>query len=245
MSYFSNIDAVLFDMDGTLIEHTWQLAQITDALFERFQLALAPLSQAEFYQVFWPKNADMWYMMVDGVIDGDTAQRYSYVNTLRALDKDTSLADDMVAAWSELVLDEAVPFDDTAQVLERLRPHFTTGIVTNGFTSFQRAKIERYRLAEAVDFCLISEEAGFHKPDIRIFQRALQMAGNVAPQRAVFIGDTLTSDIAGALKAGLHTVFINPGNDQSPPAGVPKVNSLSEFLSLLPLPLGIKSANSG
>jgi 5'-nucleotidase len=236
MSYFSNIDAVLFDMDGTLIEHTWQLAQITDALFEQFQSALSPLTQVEFYGVFWPKNTDMWHMMVDGVIDGDTAQRYSYINTLRALDRETVLADDMVAAWSDLVLEEAVPFDDTPYVLETLRPHFTTGIVTNGFTSLQQAKIDRYRLSEAVDFCLISEEAGFHKPDVRIFEQALQMAGNVSPGRAIFIGDTLSSDIAGALNAGLQPIFMNPRDDQSPPAGVPKVNALSELLSLLPLP---------
>jgi len=234
--YFTNIEAVLFDMDGTLIEHTWQLSQITEALFEKFRSALAPLTCQEFYDVFWPKNADMWYMMVDGVIDGEVAQLYSYRNTLRALNKDETLAADMLADWIDLVLAEAVPFEDTNFVLKMLRPHFATGIVTNGFTSMQQAKINRYQFDRVVDFCLISEEVKAHKPDARIFEQALQRAGNIPPDKAVFVGDTLSSDIEGARNVGLHAIFINPRDDQPPPAGVPKIKRLSELLDLLPLP---------
>lgn len=236
MSGFTDITAVLFDLDGTLIKHTWQLSQITAALFERFESELAPLTKAQFYDVYWSKNADLWYMMVDGVIDGETAQLYSYVNTLRALNKDTALAPKMAAHWVALVLAEATPFDDTSHILQLLRAHFTTGIITNGFTSLQRAKIERYQLAEAVDFCLISEEAGAHKPDVRIFEQALQQAGGIAAGQAVFVGDTLNSDIEGARRAGLQPIFMNPPDDQNPPDGVPKIQSLTELLELLPLP---------
>ncbi|MFQ5577391.1 MAG: HAD family hydrolase [Anaerolineae bacterium] len=235
MTNLTNLKAVLFDLDGTLIEHTWQLSQITQALFEKFAGDLAPLTCDEFYTVFWPKNADMWHMMADGVLDGDIAQQYSYANTLRALNKDPGLAAAMLNAWQELVLQEALPFDDTGPVLQTLRPHFTTGIVTNGFTSMQRAKISRHNLDRAVDFCLISEEAGCHKPQPRIFEKALQLAGNIAPHRAVLVGDTLTSDIEGALNAGLKAVFLNPRNDQTPPDGVPKITRLGDLLTLLPI----------
>ncbi len=238
MTYFTNIDAVLFDMDGTLIKHTWQLSQITEALFAKFSQPLSPLSCEEFYDIFWQKNADMWYMMVDGAIDGQTAQLYSYTNTLRTLQKDPSLAPDMVTYWTELVLQEAVPFGDTNTILQTVRAHFTTGIVTNGFISLQRAKLKQYQLDTAVDFCLISEEVGFHKPDIRLFQEALQRAGNISPARAVFVGDTLSADIEGALNAGFHTVFMNHRDDQTPPPSVPKIKNLSELLALLPLPQG-------
>jgi len=233
MSDFSNIKAVLFDMDGTLIKHTWQYSQITDALFEKFASALSPLTCDEFYEVFWDKNVDMWYMMLDGVIDGETAQIYSYTNTLRALKKDPALGAEMAAYWLHLVLEEAVPFDETHTVLERVGAHFTTGIVTNGFTITQRAKIKRYGLAELVDFCLISEEVGFHKPDARIFEQALERAGNISPEQAVFVGDNLEADILGALEAGLQPVFIDLSDEQSPPDEVVKINQLTELLALL------------
>ena len=76
---FSGITTIIFDMDGTLIRHTWQLNEITEALFARFASHLAPITQDEFFENFWPRTEDMWYMMVDGVLDGDTAAKYSYV----------------------------------------------------------------------------------------------------------------------------------------------------------------------
>jgi hypothetical protein len=96
---YSHITTVIFDMDGTLIEHTWQLEQITQALFGRFAKALAPVTHDQFFEMFWTKNEDMWYMMVDGVLDGDTAVKYSYVNTLRALAQDPDLAEQMTTYW--------------------------------------------------------------------------------------------------------------------------------------------------
>lgn len=229
---YAAITTIMFDMDGTLIRHTWKLEQITRALFDRFAGALAPVTHDEFYELFWSKNEDMWYMMVDGVLDGDTAARYSYVNTLRALGRDTGLAGAMADYWVELVLDEAAPFEDTFTVLDALRPHFTTGILTNGFTTLQRGKINRYGLAAHVDFTLVSEEAGYHKPDRRVFLKALEMAG-AGPEQTLYVGDNLVADIQGARQAGLQPILVDPQDDLTPPNGVPKIRRLSELLTLL------------
>jgi HAD superfamily hydrolase (TIGR01549 family) len=232
---YRRITTVIFDMDGTLIEHTWQLNQLMEALFASFADKLAPISIDDFFETFWPKAEDMWYMMVDGVLSGDLATRYSYVNTLRVLGQDTSLAGDMVDTWREVVLNEVKPFADTLTVLDALRPHYTTGIVTNGYMALQQAKIKRYHLAEHVDFTLISEAAGYHKPDPRIFYTALQLAGQPTPAQTLYIGDNPTTDIQGARAAGLIPIFFNPNDDPAPPAGVVKIKRLSELLTFLPL----------
>ena len=233
---FSCISTVIFDMDGTLIKHTWRLSQLTEALFNRFAAELAPLTPDEFFDVFWNKSEDTWYMMVDGVLDGVTAAKYGYINTLRSLGKDTALAESMLAAWQELVLEEAVPFEDAYTVLDAMRDKFTTGILTNGFIGLQRAKIERYGFANHVDFTLVSEEAGLHKPDKRVFLAALKMAGQVQPTQALFVGDNLLTDIQGALAAGITPIFMNPDNDIDAPSGVVKIRRLGELLGLLNLP---------
>ena len=53
---FSHISTVIFDMDGTLIEHTWQLAKICDVLFAKFADDLSPVTQDEFYDCYWNKS---------------------------------------------------------------------------------------------------------------------------------------------------------------------------------------------
>lgn len=232
---YSGITTVIFDMDGTLIEHTWQLSQVTEALFARFAADLAPVTHDEFFDLFWHKNEDLWYMMVDGVIDGDTASRYSYINTLRALGQDISLGEEMLLAWRELVLAEALPFEDTFIVLEKVGQNYTTGILTNGFTTFQRSKIQRHNLARYVDFTLVSEEAGAHKPDRRIFLKALELAGCTLPAQAIYVGDNPAVDIEGALGAGLVPILMNPDDDLEPAPGVAKIKQLSELLVLLNL----------
>jgi putative hydrolase of the HAD superfamily len=232
---FGHITTVIFDLDGTLIEHTWQLSRICEALFTQFAGELAPVSQTEFFEVYWSKSEDMWYMMVDGVLDGNTAARYGYVNTLRTLGQDVGLAETMLEYWIELVLEEAIPFEDTFVVLDIVRRQYATGILTNGFINLQRRKIEKYNLAAYVDFTLVSEEAGFHKPDKLAFLAALRLANNAIPEKTVYVGDNLAADIDGALGAGITPVFFNARDDQESPRGIVKIKKLSELLGLLEL----------
>lgn len=232
---FSHITTIIFDMDGTLIKHTWQLSQITETLFAQFADELAPLTHDEFFECFWSKSEDLWHMMVDGAVAGNTVAKYSYFNTLRTLGQNTALAEPMLAKWNELVLIEATPFDDTFAVLETLRQNYTTGILTNGFITLQRGKIEKYRLAEYVDFTVVSEEIGYHKPDKRVFEATLQLAGHqISPEETIYVGDNLMADILGAQEAGLTPILMNPRDDVDPPAGIIKIRQLSQLLDLLP-----------
>ncbi|MCB0193296.1 MAG: HAD family hydrolase [Anaerolineae bacterium] len=230
---YDRITTVIFDMDGTLIEHTWQLTTICEALFARFADKLAPLTADEFFDCYWDKSYDMWHMMVDQVIDGNTAAQYAYANTLRALGHDPGLAGPMLDYWVELVLQEAVPFDDTYDVLKAIRQKYTTGILTNGYIHLQRQKIEKYGFAACVDFTIISEESGYHKPDRRVFEHALALAGRPAPEEVLFVGDNLDTDISGALGAGLVPVLIDTKDRAEPPEGVLEISTLAELLQLL------------
>lgn len=231
----SQITTVIFDMDGTLIEHTWRLEQICSELFNRFAGQLAPVTEEEFFDCYWRKSTDLWFMMIDQIIDGQTAARYGYINTLRALEQDVSLAEPMLNTWQALVLEEAIPFADTYPVLRAVRAKYTTGIVTNGFTHFQRQKINKYHLASEVDFTLVSEEAGYHKPDPRIFTAALELAGQTQPHQTIYVGDNLEADIHGALAAGITPIFLNAKNGPAAPAGVRCIRHLTELLQLLDL----------
>ncbi len=128
-------------------------------------------------------------------------------------------------------------FDDALSTIERLRSvGLHIGIVTNGYTAMQSRKIHHHRLATLVDFVLISEEVGVHKPEKAIFDLALGKAEATA-QQSLFVGDTPTSDIDGARNAGLHAVLMDPLDTwldfQS--KGVPKIRQLGELPPLLGL----------
>jgi 2-haloalkanoic acid dehalogenase type II len=105
--------------------------------------------------------------------------------------------------------------DDTAQTLEALRPRYRLGLVTNGPSAIQRAKIEHFGLADYFDVLIVSEEVGVAKPDPAIFMLALERLG-VEPAEALFVGDSPEYDLRGAEAAGMAFVWMNPSADQLP-----------------------------
>jgi putative hydrolase of the HAD superfamily len=237
VAHYGDIGAVLFDLDGTLIEHTRDIRDICRETFEVFGDRLAPVGAEKFWEVFWPKNHDMWYMVTDGVLAGDVARLYSFVNTLRALKADESLAAEMLREWEGRILAATRLFEDVLSTVGRLRSAgLRVGVVTNGYATMQRQKIDYHRLDIHIDFIMISEEVGAYKPERAIFDLALANA-EVAARRALFVGDTPTADIEGARQAGLHAALIDP-HDTWPEftdERVPKLRRLSELLPLLGL----------
>jgi putative hydrolase of the HAD superfamily len=81
-------------------------------------------------------------------------------------------------------------------------------VITNGPADVQRAKIELLGVSDLVDFSLISGELGVAKPDAAIFREALERAG-VDAAEAIFIGDSVEHDMAGARAAGIPAVWMN------------------------------------
>src|SRR5579862_6509228 len=81
-----------------------------------------------------------------------------------------------------------------------------TGVLTNGSSMVQRAKIESLALVPLVDAILIAEEEGVAKPDPAAFERAATQLG-VALSQCVFVGDHPHFDVDGARRAGLSAIW--------------------------------------
>jgi putative hydrolase of the HAD superfamily len=105
-------------------------------------------------------------------------------------------------------------------------------IVTNNVVIEQRLKLDRVGLAQHVDVLLTSEEAGFLKPDVRIFHLALSRVGATAGE-AVMLGDAWATDIEGARSAGVRAVWLNRGGAASPDPSVSELRSLEPVAETL------------
>ncbi len=68
-------------------------------------------------------------------------------------------------------------------------------------------------LAEYFDVRVISSDYGFRKPDRRLFAKALQLL-DARPSEAIYVGDNLYRDIAGAQSAGIRAVFVQRHSQQ-------------------------------
>jgi putative hydrolase of the HAD superfamily len=105
--------------------------------------------------------------------------------------------------------------------------------VTNGAAAAQRAKIERWGLAEYFDVVAIEGEVGAGKPDARHFGHALDALG-VDPAATLMAGDNYACDVLGALHLGLHAVWIDREGRPAPPAAPPRPHrTLPSFVALV------------
>jgi 2-haloalkanoic acid dehalogenase type II len=106
-------------------------------------------------------------------------------------------------------------------VLETLKQIRNRGLRLGVVSNIDRDQIEYMMelagIASRFHFILTSEEAGSCKPDPRIFAQALERA-ECAPGEAIFVGDSLDQDIAGARRAGIRAVLIWHREDREPPA---------------------------
>jgi putative hydrolase of the HAD superfamily len=113
----------------------------------------------------------------------------------------------------------------------------TLVIVTNNVVNEQRLKLDRCRLAPLVDVLVTSEEAGFLKPDPKIFELALARV-NLRADEAVMLGDAWATDIEGARAAGVRPVWLNRRGAVSPDPSVVELQSLESTAEVLRLLMG-------
>lgn len=81
-----------------------------------------------------------------------------------------------------------------------------TEICTDMTAHIQFRKLERLGISGYIDYMTTSEEAGVEKPDIRIFNMALNKLG-LPPEEVMYIGDSYRKDVLGAKNAGILPVW--------------------------------------
>jgi putative hydrolase of the HAD superfamily len=89
---------------------------------------------------------------------------------------------------------------DLVALLRRLRGHARTAIVSNAWPG-TRARISRAGMGDITDEIVLSGEAGYAKPDPRIYHAALRQLA-ASPGRALFVDDT-PGHVAAAQALGL------------------------------------------
>lgn len=129
-------------------------------------------------------------------------------------------------------------------------PEYRLYLASNGTARVQDQRIKDGDLAKYFDEIFISEKLGADKPSKEYFARCFKIIEDKCKNqfckdgfdknRAVIIGDSLTSDIQGGINAGIHTIWYNPFGTQNKTLGseheiIPEyvANDYKEILRIL------------
>jgi putative hydrolase of the HAD superfamily len=100
-------------------------------------------------------------------------------------------------------------YDETFAVLDELKGKYQLLLLTNGSPDLQNTKLDiTPELVPYFDHIVISGAFGRGKPDPSIFEHALALM-SLNKDEVLMVGDNLMTDILGASRAGIQSVWIN------------------------------------
>ncbi|TCC37148.1 HAD family hydrolase [Kribbella sindirgiensis] len=195
--------AVVFDLDNTLFDHTGcAVAGLRSWVTE---LGITPTDElvAEWFVI----EEDQFGRFLAGEITHQGQRRgrlraFLPVLGLPVPATDAEL-DEVFTGYLTQYTNNWIAYPDARPALEVARSNgWRIGVLTNGSTKQQNAKLRAIGLADLIDVVCTSEELGVSKPDPRAYRRVCEALG-VEPSETMMVGDNLELDVVAARAAGL------------------------------------------
>ncbi|GAA1634017.1 HAD family hydrolase [Kribbella alba] len=195
--------AVVFDLDDTLFDHT---TSATNAI-QAWVPALGATYSADLIPQWFEierRNFDGW---LAGRLTHQGQRRGRLLEFLPLIGRPVPGTDDeldeVFAGYLEFYRQSWAAFPDAEPALEVARSNgWRIGVLTNGSTPQQNAKLAAIGLAGFIDVVSTSESLGFSKPAVEAYHLTCEALG-VEPADTLMIGDNFELDVVAARAAGL------------------------------------------
>ncbi|MCU9613086.1 HAD-IA family hydrolase [Caldibacillus lycopersici] len=198
----SGYKALLFDLDDTLLDRDLAVEKIFSIIVDKYYGDVHHLQRNEMLEKF--KEYDKR--------DYGNGDKTNVLESLFAeFPPNNRLPASSIQNFWNTYFPNCFSIDQTTiNMLDTMKQlQVKVGIITNGLTQRQNAKIRNTHLNHWFDTVIISEEVGLRKPDKRIFELALQRL-QVLPEEALFVGDDIEKDIGGCQNANIKGIWFNP-----------------------------------
>lgn len=223
-------EILLLDADDTVFDFG---AAERFAFFQTMQF-MGISANEEMYQAYSVINERHWKALERGELNREQVLRGRYavfLDTFRL----TGDPDEVNRHYLETLATCDILFDDSMEALAQLSKHYRLYFVTNGNALVQRGRFQKSPVMRYIDDFFISGEIGFEKPDIRYFEAVFSKIPDFAPQKTLLVGDSPTSDLAGAIRVGIDSCYVHRRGKELPAHITPtyRVSNLEDLVQLL------------
>jgi len=228
--------AIFLDWDDTIGDWTTAEHKALQDIYQTYHLNRLYPTFEDYLNVYKPYNLELWGMYGRGEVTKDRLHLQRFLKPLLVNDangeNDTmvKLAHEMGDEFLRLTNKYFCLMPYAEKVVKYMASKYPLTIISNGFKEVQYYKFEHSGLAKYFTHTLISEEVGINKPQPGIFEIALERNG-VTAEEALMIGDSYSSDIAGAKAAGIDQLWIHEGEtEETATYIVPKITDILNIL---------------
>jgi YjjG family noncanonical pyrimidine nucleotidase len=208
---------IFFDADDTLFDYPRAERAALRACLREFRLRI---ELGIFLDSYRRHNHDMWQAFERG----ETDQAALRIERFRRLAVELNISDlalDRISTfYLEALSGQPQLMPGALATVRELAKKFPLALVTNGIAAVQRRRFAASPITSYFQAVVISEEVGIAKPDPRIFVPALEKIG-VEAGEVLYVGDSVTSDMAAARNAGMDFCWFNPGRVPVPAGQTP------------------------
>lgn len=200
------IKAILWDIDGTLLDFLKSEDHGIRTCFQKFNLGECTDEMLRRYSAI---NRKWW----EKLERNECTKPEVLVGRYREFFAAEGIDFDQVEAFNDAYQihlgDKAFFHEGGEETVKALKGRYLQYAVTNGTAIAQDRKLQKSGLDQLLDGIFISEKLGYEKPDVRFFEAVFSKIP-CKPEECIIIGDSLTSDMQGALNAGIPGWWYNP-----------------------------------
>ncbi len=209
------VKAILWDVDGTLLDFAAAEKAAIQRLFQEFGLGECTDDMVARYSAI---NDGYWKRLERGEIAKKEVLIGRFREFFAELGIDPDLAEAFNARYQHALGDTVVYRDDSLAIVKSLHGRVKQYVVSNGTVVAQTKKLERSGLGQWMDGVFLSEELGAEKPGPAFFDKVFAALPDLKKEEMLIVGDSLTSNMKGGIAAGIPTCWYNPQRS-SPPCG--------------------------
>lgn len=223
------IKTILFDLDDTILDfHKAEAIALSGTLTE---LDITPTPER--VSLYSAINAAQWRRLEAGEITRPEVLTTRFQLFFESIGEVRQ--PERAQALYEARLSEGHYFIDGAiDVLNDLSRDYELYLVSNGNLRVQRGRLQSASISHYFRDIFISEQIGADKPSPLFFERCFARIPDFDRASAIIVGDSLTSDIRGGIRAGIHTCWFNPRRRQPDP-DIPAEYEIQTLTDLIPL----------
>lgn len=223
-------DILLIDVDNTLLDFD-RGERI--ALIETLKELKLPYNE-EIITAYHHFNISVWEEFERGELTQNQLIKKRFQLLLDYLGNKTYDGGSVNSLYSEMLSKQHHYISGAEDFLREISKYYRIILVSNGIDFIQDRRLEESGLKSIAEKAFISSRLGVQKPSIEYFERVAGEVDFFDKQRAVMVGDSLTSDVQGGINYGITTIWFNyKGKELVPPDGVITVRSFVELYNAL------------
>ena len=199
---------LLFDADNTLFDFNKAERKAFLGLSEIDEIVFCEENYERYHEI----NDKLWKKLErkETTKAELRSARFAELYLSLGLEVNTELIERITATYPKKLGLGCDLLDGARGTLAHLSNSYQIYIVTNGLSEVQKMRLERSSIKGYIIKMFVSEDVGFEKPDKRYFDHVLACIGDYDQNRYLVIGDSLTSDIDGAILYGIDCVYFDP-----------------------------------